>query len=155
MPANTALDLHTVNDGDVTVSDVAGPVEATNVNGSVSTTGLAQCSLVETINGDLDVEFVTSPATDCRIETLNGDIKLSLSPGVNVNFAVALTNGKMRSALDLAPHAIPASVERTKRGDRSHYEIEQLAGLRLGGGGHTLTLKSLNGDVLVAGSQNP
>lgn len=153
VPRNTTLDVRTVNDGNVIVSGVSGRVTATNVNGSVSTRGLTLCDEVETINGDVDVEFAANPGADCRIETLNGDIELSLAQDANVNFAVSLQNGKMRSGLDLQPRATTASIEHTKRGGRHHYDIEQLAGLRLGRGGHLLTLKSFNGDVLIAKGQ--
>lgn len=153
VPADASLDVSTVNDGDIVIAGITGRVTAANVNGSVSVGGLTQCIDVETINGDLEIEFVMSPQTDCRIETLNGDIDLSLSADADVRFAVELSNGKLRSTLDLAPYAIPASVSQTTRDGRNYYNIEQLAGLQLGRGGRTLTLKSLNGDVRVAGSK--
>ncbi|MEO1320746.1 MAG: hypothetical protein AAFV30_09295 [Pseudomonadota bacterium] len=153
VPANTALDVKTVNDGDVRIWGVEGRVTAANVNGSITTKGVTQCTHVETINGDVEVTFTQSPSTDCRIETLNGDIALDMAPGADANLAVSLFNGKILSEVDLAPREMAATVERRTKNGRNHYDIEQLAGLRLGRGGKTLTLKSLNGDVLVARSQ--
>ncbi|MEL6199414.1 MAG: hypothetical protein AAFR09_04310 [Pseudomonadota bacterium] len=153
VPANTSLDVKTVNDGDVRIWGVEGRVTAANVNGSITTKGVTQCTHVETINGDVEVTFTQSPSTDCRIETLNGDIALDMAPGADANLAVSLFNGKILSEVDLAPREMAATVERRTKNGRNHYDIEQLAGLRLGRGGKTLTLKSLNGDVLVARSQ--
>lgn len=153
VPENTALDVRTVNDGDVSITGVAGRVTASNVNGSIATWGLGQCEHVETVNGDVEVRFAKSPASNCHIETVNGDIELSLSRGTDANFAVSLFNGKLRSNVDLSPNALPATVERRSRNGRTYYDIEQLAGLQLGSGGNTLTLKSLNGDVIVSRSQ--
>ncbi|MEO0345697.1 MAG: hypothetical protein AAF229_05520 [Pseudomonadota bacterium] len=153
VPANTALDVKTVNDGDVRIWGVEGRVTAANVNGSITTKGVTQCEHVETINGDVAVTFTQSPSTDCRIETLNGDIALDMAPGADANLAVSLFNGKILSEIDLAPREMAATVERRTKNGRTRYDIEQLAGLRLGRGGKTLTLKSLNGDVLVARSQ--
>lgn len=153
VPANTALDVKTVNDGDVRIWGVEGRVTAANVNGSITTRGVTQCEHVETINGDVEVTFTQSPSTDCRIETLNGDIALDMAPGADANLAVSLFNGKIKSNVDLAPREMAATVERRTKDGRNYYDIEQLAGLRLGRGGKTLTLKSLNGDVLVARSQ--
>ncbi|MEL6447223.1 MAG: hypothetical protein AAFQ62_04670 [Pseudomonadota bacterium] len=153
VPVSTALDVKTVNDGDVRIWGVEGRVTAANVNGSITTKGVTQCTNVETINGDVEVTFTQSPSTDCRIETLNGDIALDMAPGADANLAVSLFNGKILSEVDLAPREMAATVERRTKNGRNHYDIEQLAGLRLGRGGKTLTLKSLNGDVLVARSQ--
>ncbi|MEL7311302.1 MAG: hypothetical protein AAFN07_07325 [Pseudomonadota bacterium] len=153
VPSNTAVDVSSVNDGEVIVSDVAGVVTASNVNGGVSTSGLARCETIESVNGDVLVGFVQSPQRDCDIETLNGDINVSLPSGANADFEVSLSNGRMRSEIDLSPKSMPAQVEHVQRGDRHHYEIEKRAGLRVGRGGKALTLKSLNGDVLVERSQ--
>ncbi len=153
VPVNTTLDVKTINDGDVRITGIEGRITAANVNGSIATHGVTHCEHVETINGDIDITFTHSPATDCRIETLNGDIALDMAPGADADLAVSLFNGKVRSSVDLAPREMAATVERRTKNGRNHYDIEQLAGLRLGRGGKTLTLKSLNGDVLVARSQ--
>lgn len=153
VPANSRLDVHTVNEGSVRIAGVSGQVSASNVNGPVSADDLTQCGHIETINGDVDVVFGQSPGSDCLIETMNGDIELALPAGAGADFAVALTNGRIRSRDDLAAHALPATVSQTTRRGRQYYKIEQLAGLRLGSGGNTITLKSFNGDVSVARSQ--
>ncbi|MEL7025086.1 MAG: hypothetical protein AAGL69_15225 [Pseudomonadota bacterium] len=153
VPTNSAVDVSSVNDGRVIVSDVAGMVTASNVNGGVSTSGLSQCAAIESVNGDVIVGFAQSPLDDCDIETLNGDINVSLPDGAHADFAVSLANGKMRSEIDLTPRAMKAQVQHTQRGDRHYYEIDKRSGLRLGRGGSTLSLKSLNGDVLVERSQ--
>lgn len=149
VPRNASIDVRTVNDGDVVVRDIDGVVTASNVNGSVRTTGLSRCEFIETINGDLEVSFGSAPAMDCHLETLNGDIELNMAQDANVSFAVDLVNGKIRSEMDITPSAVPATVKRTTRDGRNHYEIEQAAGFDMGRGGKTLTLKSLNGDVLI------
>jgi hypothetical protein len=153
VPQNTALTLRTINDGDIIVSGVRSRIAATNVNGSVSSRGLTQCDEIETVNGDIDVQFVDAPGSDCRIQTLNGDIDLTLTDDSDVNLAVDVGNGRLRSALDLSPQTLPAEVQHKVRGGRHVYNIEQSAGLQLGRGGHLLKLKSFNGDITVAGSQ--
>lgn len=149
VPRNANIDVRTVNDGDVIVRDIDGAVTASNVNGSVKTTGLSRCEFIETINGDLEVSFDSAPVTDCHLATLNGDIELSMAQDANVSFAVDLVNGKIRSEMDITPSEVPATVKRTTRDGRNYYEIEQAAGFEMGRGGKTLTLKSLNGDVLI------
>lgn len=153
VPENTILDVSTVNDGNIIVSGVRSRVAVTNVNGSVSSRGLTQCDEIETVNGDIDVQFVGGPSSDCRIQTLNGDIDLTLNDDANVNLAVDVGNGRLRSALDLTERATAPEVEHKVRDGRHIYNIERSAGLQLGSGGHLLKLKSFNGDITVAGSQ--
>lgn len=153
VPVDADIDVRTVNDGDVAVSDVAGLVSAGNINGSIRASGLHQCEKIESINGNVTADFAQDPAQDCRIATLNGDIALLLPDATNVDFDVDLGNGKMRSDVDLSTRSTSATVEKRQHKGRNHYDIEQLAGLRIGRGGHTLTLKSLNGDVMLARSE--
>ncbi|MEO0574428.1 MAG: hypothetical protein AAF004_03120 [Pseudomonadota bacterium] len=152
VPPRTRLDVSTINDGDIQVSGVSGIVSAQNINGAVSTSGLRQCDKIEALNGDINAQFSQEPALDCLIETLNGDIRLSLPDGVSVDFAVETGNGKIRSDLDLSSRDMPAKVERQHSNGRYQYDIEQLAGLRVGSGGNTLTIKSLNGDIRLTRS---
>ncbi|MEO1575334.1 MAG: hypothetical protein AAFU65_10295 [Pseudomonadota bacterium] len=153
VPPSSTVRIKTITDGTVVVTDVAGLVSAQNINGPVRARGLAGCERIEAMNGDIDLVFSKSPDCDCAIETLNGDIALNLSAGTETNLAVALFHGKLFTDLDLAPYAIPPVVEYARQDGRHEYTVEKLAGLRLGRGGHTLTLKSLNGDVRVARSR--
>ncbi|MEM6818593.1 MAG: DUF4097 family beta strand repeat-containing protein [Pseudomonadota bacterium] len=149
VPVDATINVSTVNDGDVTVRGIRGDVTATNVNGSIFTSGLTSCQTIETVNGDIEADFQTSPANDCRLETLNGDIALKLSDGADADVEVDLVNGKIRSTVELTPQSVPARVEHTSESGKHRYTIEQSAGFRIGSGGKTLILKSLNGDVLV------
>lgn len=153
VPPSSTVTVKTVTDGTVVVSDIAGLVSAENINGPVRARGLNRCKRIEAMNGDIDLDFADAPSSDCAIETMNGDIALSLSAGTETDFAVALFHGTLFTALDLAPFAIPPVVDHRLEDGRHEYTVEKFSGLRLGRGGHTLTLKSLNGDVRVARSQ--
>ena len=49
----------------------------------------------------------------------------------------------------LEPLALPAKVEQRKEDGRFVYHIEQAAGIRLGAGGPTFSIESLNGDLRI------
>ncbi|MEM7610231.1 MAG: hypothetical protein AAF270_00935 [Pseudomonadota bacterium] len=154
VPVNSTIDVGTVNDGLVTVNGVRGSVSASNVNGGIRIAGLAQCRYIKSINGGVMLDYDVRPKEDCDIETINGDIAIRLPAPAALDLAVDLGNGRVRSDFDVAPRAMAATVEQRSRGGKTVYDIQQMAGLRIGSGGAMLKIKSLNGDVRISRSKN-
>lgn len=149
VPPGTRVFAGTVNDGRVEISDIAGRVNADNVNGPVAVHNAISCESVESVNGKVTLSFAAAPGTDCSIETINGDINITLPDGAGLDVAVDLGNGRITSELPVDPVAIPARVEHRESGGSHTYTIEQAAGLRLAGGGPRLSVSSLNGDLRI------
>lgn len=152
VPPNSRVYVSTVNDGRLEVSDIQGQVSADNVNGPVAIHNARACESVESVNGDVSLSFRTPPGADCQIETVNGDIRLQVPDGSGLDLAVDLGNGRMTSEFSLDPLAIPARVEHRETGGGHQYRIEQVAGVRLAGGGATFSVSSLNGDLRISKS---
>ena len=149
VPEDAQLDVGTVNDGRVDVEGVTGPVTAHNVNGPVSLIGLANCTNVEAVNGDVHMEFVREPGAECHIDTINGDITVRMPVNTDIDLALDLFNGRIVSDFEVEPLALPAIVEQSSDEDGYEYRISQAAGLRIGSGGPLFTVASLNGDVNI------
>ncbi len=153
VPPGSEIDVSTVMDGRVSVEGITGRVAASNVNGPVSVAGIHDCSLVESVNGAVELQFSRAPNEDCGIETINGDITVGLPAGAGLDVALDQFNGRTTSEFDVDALAIPARVEQTTQDGRYTYRIEQPAGIRLGAGGPTFTLTSLNGDIQIKENQ--
>ena len=149
VPANTQLDVSTVNDGRIDVADVAGSVSAANVNGPISVSGMHICEELNSVNGEVDLGFATPPGDNCSIETINGDITLALPENSGFDVAMDLFNGRMLTQLPVDSLALPAKVEHVEKGGHHQYRIEQHAGVRIGAGGPTFTITSMNGDIRI------
>jgi hypothetical protein len=149
VPPGTNVDVSTVVDGRVSVSGDLATVSASNVNGPIDVDGLSNCSHVESVNGAIDLGFSGAPGSDCEIETINGDITLAVPAGAGIDMALDLFNGRIVSELDAEPMALPASVEYVADNGRHSYRIEKPAGLRIGAGGPSYRISSLNGDVRI------
>lgn len=149
VPPGTQIDVSTVTDGSIDVAGAGGPVSASNVNGPVAVTNLQDCAQIESINGAVDVSFVHAPSRDCSIKTINGDITLTVPGGAGFDASLSMMQGKVVSELDLEPLALPAKVERRNESGRFVYHVEQAAGIRLGKGGPTFSIESLNGDLHI------
>ena len=149
VPANTQLDVSTVNDGRIDVADVAGRVSAANVNGPISVSGMHVCEELNSVNGEVDLGFATPPGDNCTIETINGDITLALPENSDFDVAMDLFNGRMLTQLPVDSLALPATVEHTESNGRHQYKIAQQAGVRIGAGGPLFTISSINGDIRI------
>lgn len=149
VPADTQLDVSTVNDGRIDVADVAGSVSAANVNGPISVSGIHGCEELNSVNGEVDVGFVTPPGDNCRIETINGDITMILPENSDFDLAMDLFNGRLVTQLPVDSLALPATVEHTEHNGRNQYKIAQQAGVRIGAGGPLFTISSINGDIRI------
>jgi hypothetical protein len=153
VPAGTQVDVSTVTDGGIDVAGTNGPVNASNVNGPVAAKDLQDCAQIESVNGAVDVSFARAPSRDCNIKTINGDITLTVPGGAGLDAALSMMQGKVDSEFDLEPLALPAKVEQKQEGGQFVYHIEQAAGIRLGKGGPTFSIESLNGDLRIRKGQ--
>src|SRR3990170_739107 len=131
--------LHTVN-GDITVHNVEGFVEAQTLNGNVKQTGVAGSILAHTVNGSVDVALRALPEAPggLQLETINGDLRLRLllPAAANAELELSTVAGRIESDL-LAPTGALA-------GDTSSTRA------RLGRGGVTICLRTIRGNIEVA-----
>lgn len=153
VPQGTQVDVSTVTDGGIDVAGTGGPVNASNVNGPVAAKDLRDCAQIESVNGAVDVSFARSPSQDCSIKTINGDITLTVPGGAGLDAALSMMQGKVVSEFDLEPLALPAKLEQRNENGRFVYHLAQAAGIRLGKGGPTFSIESLNGDLRIRKGQ--
>ena len=153
VPPGTQIDVSTVTDGTIDVAGGGGPVSASNVNGPVAVQDLQDCTAIESVNGAVEVSFARAPSRDCSIKTINGDITLTVPGGTGLDAALSVLQGSVVSEFDLEPLALPAKIDQRRQDGRFVYHIEQAAGIRLGAGGPTFNIESLNGDLRIRKSK--
>jgi hypothetical protein len=149
VPPNSVIDVGTVMDGLVDVSGVTGIVSASNVNGSVSVDKIENCASINSVNGRVEVGYSKAPVQDCEIKTVNGHITLNVPDNTSLDVAADLFNGEIKSDFPVNALSIPATVEHVVEDGRNLYRIQQLNGVRIGAGGPTYSVASINGDVRI------
>lgn len=149
VPADTQLNVSTVNDGRIDIAGVSGSVSAANVNGPIAVSKMRNCSELNSVNGEVSLGFATPPGENCNIETINGDITLTMPENSDFDVAMDLFNGRMLTELPVDGLAMPAKVEHLESNGHHTYRIEQQAGVRIGDGGPTFTISSMNGDIRI------
>ena len=149
VPPGAQIDVGTVLDGIVDVSGVTGMVSASNVNGPIRIDSIQDCAAISSVNGRVDLGFSKAPSLDCSIETINGDITLGVPSNASMDVALDLFNGEVASDFQVNYFNSPATVEHVVEDGQNMYRIQKLSGVRIGAGGPTYSISSMNGDVRI------
>ncbi|HVS64730.1 MAG TPA: hypothetical protein VMT85_14640 [Thermoanaerobaculia bacterium] len=153
VPRRLDIDLRTVTDGEIDVAGVEGSFHLRNVNGGVRLLESAGAGTLETVNGGIVASFLVAPRDEIEAHTINGDIELAFPPDLAADVQFKSMNGEMRVAArerggwDLT--AVPPQVRVEDRHDGTRYRLDRWSTWRIGAGGPTLRLETLNGDVIL------
>jgi DUF4097 and DUF4098 domain-containing protein YvlB len=135
LPGNSSLHLTTTN-GNVTSSNVAGPVELRTVNGNIICRNVTQNVKAHTINGNVHV-FCSPDAdsvTTVHAKTVNGSIKFKSPNDYSARVDISTINGSVQSDI---PITVKGKIKRTR-----------LNGV-IGDGKGTLDLHTINGAIVI------
>ena len=150
VPAASALELSSVNDGDLAVDGVTGEIVLHNTNGGISVRNATGPVNASTVNGDVTIEFGrTMAAAAMAFSTLNGDIDLTMPANARANVVLRSDNGEIYSDFDVLLQRKPAEVERDSEKGKYRISIAQELTGTIGGGGPELFLKTFNGDLVL------
>jgi DUF4097 and DUF4098 domain-containing protein YvlB len=150
VPRSAAIELATVNDGDVVAEGVHGNFTLANVNGAVRLTGARGGGSVSTVNGDVEARFERVPAETTAFKTVNGSLDVTYPAALAANLAFQTMNGDVFTDFDVVTLDEPATVERSNGPSgafrmRSHRN----SAFRVGAGGTRHTFTTLNGNIYV------
>jgi hypothetical protein len=151
VPQNTArIDVGTINDGGVTVSDVSGKIEIHNVNGGITATGISGSVVANTVNGDVIVKFKSVDASAAMgFSNLNGKIDVTLPADTKANFKLKCQRGEMFTDFDIDVDKTRPKVE-TKNEDHFHQiKIDDWVLGKINGGGSELVMESQFGSIYI------
>jgi DUF4097 and DUF4098 domain-containing protein YvlB len=153
VPSSIHLMVSTINDGDITVENVRGSVDADNINGSIRLTNLEREADASTINGDVDIEYTSNPSKNCRFYSLNGDINALFRKGLAASMSFESFNGSFYTNIDnIEP--LPVRVVKTAEGDGIKYKVNGNRYQVGKGGGAYLDFETFNGNVYLKEKSN-
>ncbi|MEM8964659.1 MAG: DUF4097 family beta strand repeat-containing protein [Acidobacteriota bacterium] len=120
--------------GGIRLQDIDGSVDATTTNGSIKAYDLGDRLDARTTNGSIYAEVnAGSLSEDMRLITSNGSVELMLSPSVAATIEARVSNGSIRSDLDVDGRI----TKKTLSGD-------------LNGGGPRIELRTSNGRIRLS-----
>jgi hypothetical protein len=149
VPQQTNLILKTVNEGDILVTNVKGDFIIRNVNGHIEMEGISGPVSCKTVNGRIRAVFQENPASACVFDTVNGDLDVNFLPGLAADFQLKTFNGEIFSDFPVSYLPAKPGVEKREKGHYV-YRSHSLQGVRVGKGGPEIRMETLNGDIVIA-----
>jgi hypothetical protein len=149
VPRDAAVELTTVNDGDVVVENVRGHFEVNNVNGGVRLTGLRGSGNIKTVNGPVGATFERAPAAATTFKTVNGKIDVSFPQDLKADLSFKTNHGEIYTDFDSEPVASQPVSDRSRDGGKLVVRAEHGSAVRVGGGGPAYSFETVNGSVYI------
>jgi DUF4097 and DUF4098 domain-containing protein YvlB len=153
VPFKTSLNLHAINNGNITVENVHGDIEVNNLNGQVLLTNVGGSIVAHALNGRITATVRDVDASKpMSFSSLNGNIDVTLPPTIKANFNLQTARGEVYSDFDVVLGATPPKVEESKREEgRGRYRVSTGHGVigKVNGGGQDMTFKNMNGNIYI------
>ena len=148
VPPGVALDLRTVNDGEIRVNGTSGDFDVDNVNGGVEMLEIAGSGRVHALNGKVKVVFARNPAANSFFGSLNGDVDIAFRPNLSADVRVKTFNGGVFT--DFPVESLPTQQAAPERKDGKFvYRSNEFKGLRIGRGGPEYKFDAFNGNIHI------
>ncbi len=150
VPRNFSLKVSTVNDGDITIDNVAGELEVTNVNGDITLSQVAGSAVANTVNGDLKATFTRITAgAPMAFSTLNGKVDVTLPANASAALKMKSDQGNVYSDFDVALSKGQPKVTHTSQNGLSRLSTDDWTYGKINSGGAELMMKTFNGDIFL------
>ena len=150
VPFTMNLNVSTVNDGEINVTDVTGGLDLSNVNGSISVTGAKGVTDAHTVNGNITVGYVSVPPDASSYNTINGDLTVTYPSALSADFEFKSMNGNFYTDfgdVEILPFKVIKSDEKNNSG--TVYKLDKNSNFRFGKGGKLFRFETLNGNVYI------
>jgi DUF4097 and DUF4098 domain-containing protein YvlB len=153
VPVHTSLSLHTVNNGNITVSGVDGELDVNNVNGEVTLKNISGSAVAHALNGKVLVTFNRlDPQKPMAFSSLNGDIDVTFPADIKATLSMRTDNGEVYSDFDVQLQTTaPQQTTDDGRGKGGKYvvRVEKTVKGTINGGGQEIQLKNFNGNIYI------
>ena len=149
VPKQVAVEAKTINNGNVLVEDIDGPVKVCNVNGAVEVKNARVIQKASTVNGDVTIHFLESPKESIDFHTVNGDFNFRFPEDFSAKVYFDSMNGDLYTSFDYEQMA-PKVTKSRKDGK---FKIGSKTGIEIGNNGPEISFNSINGNVYLKKSE--
>lgn len=148
VPRDVKLELKTVNNSHITVQGTSGDYTISNVNGPIEMTNVEGSGTVRTVNGGVKVVYARNPTAATSFRTVNGSLDISFRAGLNADVKMKTMNGGLYTDFDVSALPVAATPPENRNG-KFVWSSRRMTGVRIGHGGPELQFETLNGNVMI------
>ncbi|MBI3210971.1 MAG: hypothetical protein HYZ37_18965 [Candidatus Solibacter usitatus] len=161
VPAETALKLNTINGGDIIVEGIAGEIDTNNINGNITLTDVSGPVVAHALNGKLTVSLSKLDSGKAMsLSTFNKDVDLTLPADAKASVKLKSQNGEIFTDFDVTLKGAPVVEESKKEPPASNknssprtrtrtVRFEKVSYGTINGGGQEIQLTTYNGSIYI------
>jgi hypothetical protein len=151
VPRRAALDLSTINEGEIIVRDIVGDLQLENVNGPITASNITGSVIAESVNNLIAVGLAGVAAGGATsLSSLNGDITLTLPASAKAELHLDTSRGEIVSDFELDVKPSKPRIERSESRGGVSVRMEDVIVATVNGGGPVVRVKTLNGTIKIA-----
>jgi hypothetical protein len=147
IPHYLMAELSTINGEKVEVVGLSNGVEINNINGRVVVKEVEGKVKARTVNGDIWVEYASTPSELGEFNTVNGNIEVFAPENLSAVVTFKSLHGELYTDFDQVKY-LPNQVDKSSDG-MNRYRIGKTAPIQFGNGGPELRLQLLNGNAYI------
>lgn len=150
VPKSMNLTISTINDGDINIANIDGPIKANNINGKIILKDIKAAYDVHTINGEVVMNFLALPPDNAKFYTLNGKMTVTLPSNFSADCSFKSFNGEFFTDFENTeklPHKITKTSE--EHNGKTTHKLNKTDIVRFGSGGKNLSFETFNGNIYI------
>jgi DUF4097 and DUF4098 domain-containing protein YvlB len=146
----STLKVECINNGNITISNVSGDIEATNINGNVILTDVAGSVVASSVNGTVKATFksVDSKAP-MAFSTLNGSVDVTFPANLRANVKLKSDRGGVYTDFDINADKQIKSTTKSAKDGMYRISIDETIYGKVNGGGPEVMMKTMNGSIYM------
>ena len=153
VPRQANLELSTVNNGEIIVSNITGKLVLENVNGPITASNINGSVIAEAVNQDISVSFASLDTSQAMsFSSVNGDLKLGLPASAGVELHIDSQEGEIYSDYEVEVQPSEPEVIREDGPGGVEVKVKNVIVATINGGGPIVRLKTLNGNIEITKS---
>lgn len=153
VPRNADLELSTVNNGEIIVSNINGKLVLENVNGPITATNINGSVIAESVNEDIVVSFSGITAGQVMsFSSVNGNLSIGVPEKTGVQLHIDSAEGEIISDFEVEVEPSKPVMSREVGRHGVEVRVESVIIANINGGGTVMKLKTLNGDINITKS---
>lgn len=152
VPYETSLELRALNNGVIEVENVAGEIDADNLNGGVTLRNVSGSVVAHSLNGKVSVSLdKVTPNKNMSFSTMNGAIDVTLPKDVKASVKMKTDNGSIYSDFDitLRGSAKPAIEDERSSSGKYRVRVDRAMYGAINGGGAEMQFVTFNGNIMI------
>jgi hypothetical protein len=153
VPANTSVQLRTVNSEQIDVMGLSGDVDVENTNGAIYLKNISGAVVAHTLNGEIVASLDRVAAgKPMSFTSLNGKLDVTLPADTKARLRLKTNHGEVYSDFDvkLEPDGSKPVIEDARnQGGRYRIRMDRGVSGSINGGGPEYLFQTMNGDILI------